>query len=256
MTLQFDAAIAADYKSQAQKIRVLSEAWTGENIYCPRCGNPALARFPNNRAVADFYCPKCHSEYELKSQKGAVPDRIPDGAYDTFVARITSNHNPDFFLLNYDASTLSVNNFWVIPNFFFTPAIVEKRKALSLNARRAGWIGCNIMIGAIPPQGRICFIQNGLAIEKGIVLSNFERAISLQTNNMDARGWLLDVLNCVNQIPTSEFSLEQVYAFESELQARHPENNNVCPKIRQQLQFLRDRGYIRFLGRGRYQKLF
>ncbi|HDT15115.1 MAG TPA: hypothetical protein ENN55_02790 [Firmicutes bacterium] len=32
----------------------------------------------------------------------------------------------------------------------------------------------------------------------------------------------------------------------------HPENRNIKPKIRQQLQFLRDKGYLYFEGKGRY----
>ena len=35
---------------------------------------------------------------------------------------------------------------------------------------------------------------------------------------------------------------------------KHPNNNNIRAKIRQQLQQLRDRGIISFLGNGRYQK--
>jgi len=38
------------------------------------------------------------------------------------------------------------------------------------------------------------------------------------------------------------------------LQAKHPQNQNVKPKIRQQLQILRDRGFIEFLGNGYYRK--
>jgi len=40
------------------------------------------------------------------------------------------------------------------------------------------------------------------------------------------------------------------------LQAKHPENHNVKAKARsvQQLQFLRDKGVIEFLGRGHYRK--
>ena len=65
----------------------------------------------------------------------------------------------------------------------------------------------------------------------------------------------MDVLLCVEKINKSEFSLDDVYAFESVLQAKHPENHNVRAKVRQQLQFLRDRGVVRFLGRGRYRKV-
>lgn len=46
-----------------------------------------------------------------------------------------------------------------------------------------------------------------------------------------------------------------MYNFEAELQLKHPENHNVKAKIRQQLQILRDKGLIQFLGNGQYLKL-
>jgi len=52
-----------------------------------------------------------------------------------------------------------------------------------------------------------------------------------------------------------EFSLSEVYAFESVLSQMHPQNHNVKAKIRQQLQFLRDKNIIEFLGNGMYRKL-
>lgn len=46
---------------------------------------------------------------------------------------------------------------------------------------------------------------------------------------------------------TSEFSLQEFYAFsEDELSATYPNNNHVRAKIRQILQQLRDQGEIRF----------
>jgi type II restriction enzyme len=44
-----------------------------------------------------------------------------------------------------------------------------------------------------------------------------------------------------------------VNLFEDKLGKLYPNNNNVRPKIRQQLQFLRDNGYLEFLSRGRYR---
>jgi type II restriction enzyme len=64
----------------------------------------------------------------------------------------------------------------------------------------------------------------------------------------------MDILNCVNRIPNSVFTLNEIYKFENELQVKHPQNNNVRPKIRQQLQFLRDKGILEFLGNGKYRK--
>jgi hypothetical protein len=37
------------------------------------------------------------------------------------------------------------------------------------------------------------------------------------------------------------------------LKAKHPSNHNVRAKIRQQLQFLRDKGVLDFVGRGQYR---
>ena len=65
----------------------------------------------------------------------------------------------------------------------------------------------------------------------------------------------MDILNCVNRIPLHMFSLEDMYSFEQELQNKHPENHNIRPKIRQQLQLLRDKGFIEFLGKGKYIKI-
>ena len=52
-----------------------------------------------------------------------------------------------------------------------------------------------------------------------------------------------------------EFSLGEVYAHAEALARLHPQNKNVEPKIRQQLQILRDMGFLEFLGRGRYRAL-
>jgi type II restriction enzyme len=67
-----------------------------------------------------------------------------------------------------------------------------------------------------------------------------------------ARG-LIEVMKCVEAIGRAAFTLDDVYAFEDRLAALYPGNNNVRPKIRQQLQVLRDRGWLEFTGRGRYR---
>jgi type II restriction enzyme len=50
-----------------------------------------------------------------------------------------------------------------------------------------------------------------------------------------------------------EFELADVYRFEAHLSAIYPDNLHVREKIRQQLQVLRDGGFVEFLGRGRYR---
>jgi type II restriction enzyme len=61
-------------------------------------------------------------------------------------------------------------------------------------------------------------------------------------------------MKCIDEIAADEFSLSDVYNFESKLAELHRKNHNVKAKIRQQLQFLRDKKLIEFLGDGNYRK--
>lgn len=67
--------------------------------------------------------------------------------------------------------------------------------------------------------------------------------------------WISDVLDCVNDIDSEIFDLNAVYKYVDILKEKHPLNNNIEAKIRQQLQVLRDEGFIEFLGNGVYKKL-
>ena len=87
------------------------------------------------------------------------------------------------------------------------------------------------------------------------IVENYAQIKRLQTNNLESRGWLLDVLNCVNEITSTDFSLQDIYKFVEQLQEKHINNHNVEAKIRQQLQILRDKGFIEFTTRGHYKKL-
>lgn len=253
LQMHFDGIDA--YHSGTQRVRVLTENWVASNLYCPRCGNAQIAHFQNNRPVADFYCENCESEFELKSKNGGLGEKINDGAYDTMIARITSNRNPDFLFMSYQKQSMMVNDLIIVPKHFFVPTMIEKRRPLSPSARRAGWVGCNILLQTVPQQGRIKIIDNGTFIEKEKVISQVTQSSKLEVRNIDARGWLFDILECVNSIPMQEFSLDDIYRFEPLLAAKHPQNHNVKPKIRQQLQFLRDKGFLEFTQRGKYKKL-
>lgn len=253
MRLSFDTSLSEKYNSSAQKIRVMSESWLGDNMYCPNCGNPRISHLTNNSPVADFQCDNCGEIYELKSKNGNLGKKIADGAYSTMIERITSDFNPDLFLLQYSKS-LSVTELLLIPRFFFVPDVIEKRKPLAATARRHGWVGCNILFGEIPQQGKISVIQNSRILDRQNVIQNYDRIKQLRTKSIDSRGWLLDVLSCINDIPKTDFNLSDVYGYVEVLQKKHINNNNVEAKIRQQLQFLRDKGFIEFLGKGQYRK--
>jgi type II restriction enzyme len=111
-------------------------------------------------------------------------------------------------------------------------------------------------VSNVPDLGKIFFVQNGLVRSKDEVLAKWSQTEFVRsTRNIEAKGWLLDVLVCVERIRKREFTLDEVYAFEGHLQAKHPLNNNVKAKTRsgQQLQFLRDKGVLDFVGRGQYR---
>ena len=253
MDLRLPTNIASSYTSSSQRMRVITEHWVGNSIFCPNCGSN-LQNFGNNKPVADFYCQRCAEEYESKSKHGNIGSVIVDGAYATMIARLVANNNPNFFFLTYDKSTFAIRNFLTIPKYFFVPDIIQIRKALSSSARRAGWIGCNIVMTSIPEFGKIFYVQNGIPKSRNEVLERWNKTQFVKnTSDIEAKGWLLDVLVCVEKINKREFSLDDVYAFESHLKAKHPLNNNIKAKIRQQLQFLRDKNLIEFVGRGRYR---
>ena len=255
MNLRMDDKIAEQYNSNSQKIRVITEQWVNDNLFCPYCGKAHIAHFENNRPVADFYCPDCAEEYELKSKNGTIENKINDGAYDTMIQRIVSINNPNFFFMNYNKHNLQVRDFLMVPKYFFSPEIIEKRKPLSDTARRAGWVGCNIIFKQIPEEGRIFIVKNEMEIPRKEIISKVRRTEFIKQYKLDARGWVLDVLNCVNKIEGRDFTLEQMYEFEDVLAKKYPNNNHIKDKIRQQLQILRNKGIIEFRGRGNYRKI-
>jgi type II restriction enzyme len=197
---------------------------------------------------------KCDEDYELKSKKDKIGNKIVDGAYSTMIERLQSDSNPNFFFLNYDRNSFNVINFMVIPKHFFIPEIIEKRKPLSINARRAGWVGCNILLDTIPASGKIFYIRNGKEESKTKILDNWNKTSFLKESiNVKSKGWLLDIIKCIDKLNKNNFSLSDIYQFEKYLKLKHPENNNIQAKIRQQLQILRDKDYLKFESRGKYK---
>ena len=254
MNLDLQVNLGAKFHSKSQIARVLTEDWFERNMFCPRCGHPKCEHFENNKPVAVFFCPRCESQYELKSKNGLISSKYTDGAYEKMIERITSGKSPDFFFLSYSLINCVVTDFLFVPNHFFIPDVIEKRPPLAPTARRAGWVGCNILLGKIPIQGRIDVIKTGQITSKERVVAKVANAKRLQLDNIKRQGWLLDVLNCVNMIPNDDFTLDDVYQFESALSQKRPENNNIRAKIRQQLQILRDKGFPEFKGKGTYRK--
>ncbi len=253
MNLVLDKKLAENYSSNSQKIRVMSEIWTEENIFCPICGSD-IKNLVNNKKVSDFLCKKCLENYEQKASQKKFQGKVISSEYKTIISRLSSVDKPHFFFLHYLIKDYAVDNFFVVPKYFFIPEIIEKRKALSENAKRKGWVGSYILFSKIPDSGKIYYIENGQEASKKSVLAKWQKTAFLKNiKKDDLKGWILDIMNCIDSLDRKEFSLQDLYAFEDDLSIIYPENKNIKPKIRQQLQFLRDKGYLEFIEAGKYR---
>lgn len=161
---------SAPYQAQTQNARVWTEGWVARELYCLNCGAPKLSKLPNNSPVADFGCDACSEEYEVKSQSTKIGARVADGAFKSMMERLAADNNPSLVLLGYDKVRKSVTNLSVVPKHFFVPEIIQERPPLASTAKRAGWVGCNILLNKVPDAGRISVVRNGELVPKELVL--------------------------------------------------------------------------------------
>lgn len=134
------------YTSASQRARIASESWAERELYCPRCTTDYLDPLPRNTPVVDFRCAGCSSEFQLKSSASAFGKRLTDGAHSQMRAAIVQNKTPNLLLLHYQPSEFHVISLIFIPDFAFSLSALECRPPLAATARRAGWVGCNILL--------------------------------------------------------------------------------------------------------------
>jgi type II restriction enzyme len=254
MSLNCKPELGAHLHGRTQQVRVITECWFQGFGYCLACLSDVLEPTRPNSKARDFICPNCEAPYELKSSAKHLGTRIVDGEFAAMMGRIAAGEAPTLMMLQY-TSTWRIHNLLALHSVFLTPVIVEARKPLSPTARRAGWQGCNLRLDRIPTDGKICLIQNGAVREKGEVRKLFAQSVRLAELKPAKRGWTALALNAVRKIGKPEFSLNDIYAFEDEMHAAYPQNSHVRDKIRQQMQVLRDMGYVEFLGHGEYRVL-
>lgn len=250
MNLDMPAHLALDYKSLSQKVRVVSESWGEANLYCPNCSSPALDSAPNNTQAFDYICPNCKLTFQLKSKSSPFGDRILDAGYDAMIRAIQEERTPNLYALHYDKVSWRVENLILIPHFALLQSAIEPRKPLSSTARRAGWVGCFIALKNIPSDAKIHLVSNGNYVHNTQVRKCFRRLRPLQEISLQERSWSFDVLRIARSLGKKEFSNSDIYNFTLQLQKLHPKNNHIEAKIRRQLQFLRDKGFLMQVQRG------
>jgi len=250
LTIKLDGA--EGYKSSSQLTRVMTENWVSHNMYCLACDSDTLHTVRRGEPVIDFSCPDCHERYQVKAKRKPFGGVVVNSAYRQKMDAIQAGLTPDYLFLQYNLELMRVVNLFAVPGHFISESVVRERKPLSLSARRSGWIGSTILLGSLPVEARIQIISDGHVAPMELVRSNWQRFSFMRSQLPESRGWLSDVLSCVHSIDKKTFTLADVYQHERELARLHPGNVNIRPKIRQQLQVLRDKGIIVFQGRGVY----
>ncbi len=168
------------------------------------------------------------------------------------LATILGGRTPTLLLLEFSPGW-SVEGLTAVHHSLLTEDCIVARKPLGPSARRAGWTGCNIILPNIAAEGRIPVITNGKANAREATRRAFARLQFLEEMPAERRSWAATLLNLLRQLPGDSFSLKDAYGFEGVLAKLYPGNNNLRPKIRQQLQVLRDAGILWFVSRGQYQ---
>src|SRR5271165_4899639 len=247
MHLTCDTSVASGYKSPAQIARVVSEAWLANNGYCLACDANSLKRSPANTKCTDFVCDGCSHRYELKTFRKRPGRSLPDGAFSSLMGRIREGSAPTLFLLQ-RSDSWSIDAFTAIHSVFLTPAVIVDRRQIRPKARRAGWIGCNIRLDLIGPDGEVQIVERGRVHSPAEVRDHFRRFIPLSNLAPTERGWTTLTLSVIRGLSKRKFALRDLYEKEGLFSFSYPRNRNVRAKIRQQLQVLRDLGVIRFDG--------
>jgi type II restriction enzyme len=166
--------------------------------------------------------PKLQLAVPAQSQSKPLGSKIVDAAYSEMKHAIQEDRTPNLYVLHYDLTAWAVRTVILVPHFAFALSAVECRPPLGPTARRAGWVGCNILLNKIPKDARIPIVASGKFRPAAEVRRAYQRLRPLEKLNVQRRGWTLDVLNVLRSLDRKEFSLSDVYAHTDDLQSFIP----------------------------------
>lgn len=244
--------------AKKQIIKVLTEHWTANNIFCPVCWS-ALDNHKIDKPINDLFCIDCNDDFELKAEEWKFWKKIAWWNYDKAIKTIEEKPM-HLFVLKY-SKDYTITNFLVVPKYFFTKDVIIKRpKPLK---RRPNYYMSDIDFSAIPESWKIHYINNWTYKSRTEILEEWNKIKFLENikdkkweKKWESKGWLLDIMLSIEKLDKKEFHLKELNIFLDELKLKYPENNNIEAKIRQKLQILRNKWYIEFIDwRGNYRVL-
>jgi type II restriction enzyme len=237
---------AAEAVAHPHHARGVVETWGEHNLYCPNCASPKLAQPASDTSDDDLACPDCRLAFQLKGQKTRLGATIADGSYETMLHTVSSDNVPGYYFMHYDVATWTVRDVLLVPGFAIPPSAVEKKK---------GSKSCSLVLNRIPLDARIPIVTTIKASRVGdtecIMISRmeevrakFRRVKPLADIPAKQRALALDILSVIRRLKKTDFTSADLQPFERELKKLHPGNRQMRDKIRQQLQVLRDMGFL------------
>jgi predicted RNA-binding Zn-ribbon protein involved in translation (DUF1610 family) len=163
MDLSFQAGLTAAYTSSLQRIRILSEHWVATEVYCPNCGSAHIVRYATITRWATSIVLFARKTTSSKSQRTQFGAKVVDGAYRAIIKRLSSNTNPNLFLLNYDVRSVLVANLLIIPKHLPRRAsgkITQITRIIARITRNGAWalraLGRLAALPRVPPHSSPC----------------------------------------------------------------------------------------------------
>lgn len=142
-----------NWKNESRIIGEACEEYFKNCIKCVKCKNTNFEKYKTNEKSKDLFCLDCNQIYQIKA-KCATQKQINNiicknkfktigGEYSTTINNI--NENIDYIIIIYEKNYYEIKKILYIKNEFINAECIIPRKPLSLNAKRAGWQGCNII---------------------------------------------------------------------------------------------------------------
>lgn len=248
MKLYLSVELGKKYKNPSQIARVIIESWIKRELCCPNCSHFPLISYSNNYKSADFNCQMCREDFQVKATKKNIGKNLLGAEYKTTLKNIG---RINLIIVKYNPNIWIVQDVVLIPKNFFTFECVAPRKILPKTAKRKNWQGCKIVI---PETGKIFWVKSGVIQSNRIVYKQWkQKNLLLENRSSESRIWLIDTILYIEKLKRKIFELNDLYKFETEFKRLHQNNNHIKDKLRQQIQILRDRGYLEFLGEGKYR---
>ena len=172
--------------------------------YCAACAfNELSPARPNAPVLVTFVVLNCSATYQLKSKSGPSEDSPLSVELRLREVRwmpSTTVTAPHYAFLHYSADDWQVKSLFLVrPVILLShPPSFRREARLQLKQNNAGWVGSNILLGSLSPEGRVNVVVSETRPATPARCATIGPALSsLQTPDAIGHGCIPAVLACV-----------------------------------------------------------